>query len=147
MKSKQPQVEGPALNLVVSADRGGAKISPTMWGIFFEDINFGADGGLYAELVKNRSFEFPGNMTGWLRILRSGSAGYMYIEKHPENQVNAHYLRMKVQEIADKLCLSPKTVNSYRYRIFEKLKVKNDVELTLLAISHGLVESEETKVS
>lgn len=54
---------------------------------------------------------------------------------------------MKVQEIADKLCLSPKTVNSYRYRIFEKLKVKNDVELTLLAINHGLVESEETKVS
>ncbi len=51
---------------------------------------------------------------------------------------------MKVQEIADKLCLSPKTVNSYRYRIFEKLTVKNDVELTLLAIRHGLVESEET---
>lgn len=51
---------------------------------------------------------------------------------------------MKVQEIADKLCLSPKTVNSYRYRIFEKLSVKNDVELTLLAIRHGLVESEET---
>lgn len=52
---------------------------------------------------------------------------------------------MKVQEIADKLCLSPKTVNSYRYRIFEKLKVKNDVELTLLAIRHGLVESEEVE--
>ncbi len=54
---------------------------------------------------------------------------------------------MKVQEIADKLCLSPKTVNSYRYRIFEKLKVKNDVELTLLGIRHGLVESEETHAS
>ncbi len=52
---------------------------------------------------------------------------------------------MKVQEIADKLCLSPKTVNSYRYRIFEKLKVKNDVELTLLAIRHGLIESEEAE--
>ena len=50
---------------------------------------------------------------------------------------------MKVQDIAEKLCLSPKTVNSYRYRIFEKLNVKNDVELTLLAIRHGLVESEE----
>lgn len=52
---------------------------------------------------------------------------------------------MKVQEIADKLCLSPKTVNSYRYRIFEKLKIKNDVELTLLALRHGLVESEDVK--
>lgn len=53
----------------------------------------------------------------------------------------------KVQDIADKLCLSPKTVNSYRYRIFEKLGVKNDVELTLLAIRHGLIESEEAGVS
>lgn len=53
---------------------------------------------------------------------------------------------MKVQDIADKLCLSPKTVNSYRYRIFEKLHIKNDVELTLLAIRHGLVGSEETKL-
>ena len=47
------------VRLVVHADQPGAKISPTMYGIFFEDINFGADGGLYAELVKNRSFEFP----------------------------------------------------------------------------------------
>jgi|TARA_Y200000002_G_scaffold206281_1_gene170165 two-component system invasion response regulator UvrY len=46
----------------------------------------------------------------------------------------------RVQEIADELCLSPKTVNSYRYRIFEKLNVKNDVELTHLAIKHGLLE-------
>ena len=51
----------------------------------------------------------------------------------------------KVQEIAEKLHLSPKTVNSYRYRIFEKLQIKNDVELTLLAIRHGLIESEEAK--
>lgn len=54
---------------------------------------------------------------------------------------------IKVQDIAEKLCLSPKTVNSYRYRIFEKLGVKNDVELTLLAIRYGLIESEEIKGS
>ena len=47
-----------------------------------------------------------------------------------------------VQEIAEKLCLSPKTVNSYRYRIFDKLKLKNDVELTLMAIRQGIVELE-----
>jgi len=51
----------------------------------------------------------------------------------------------KVQDIAEKLCLSPKTVNSYRYRIFEKLSVNNDVELTLLAIRHGLVEAEQSR--
>lgn len=47
-----------------------------------------------------------------------------------------------VQMIAEGLCLSTKTVNSYRYRIFSKLKVKNDVELTLLGIKHGVVDSE-----
>lgn len=43
----------------------GAPIQSTMYGLFFEDINFGADGGLYAELVKNRSFDFPQNLMGW----------------------------------------------------------------------------------
>jgi two-component system invasion response regulator UvrY len=47
----------------------------------------------------------------------------------------------KVQEISEKLHLSPKTVNSYRYRIFEKLNINSDVELTLLAIRLGLVET------
>jgi hypothetical protein len=42
--------------VVVGVDKPKALIQPTMWGIFFEDINFAADGGLYAELVKNRSF-------------------------------------------------------------------------------------------
>jgi len=47
---------------------------------------------------------------------------------------------MTVSEIADTLCICSKTVNSYRYRIFEKLKLRNDVELTHLAIKHQLVE-------
>jgi len=46
----------------------------------------------------------------------------------------------KVQAISDKLCLSPKTVNSYRYRIFEKLDISSDVELTLLAVRNGLLD-------
>ena len=50
---------------VLRADKPGASISPTMYGIFFEDINYGADGGLYAEMVKNRSFEFPQSLLGW----------------------------------------------------------------------------------
>lgn len=48
----------------------------------------------------------------------------------------------KVQEISDKLHLSPKTVNSYRYRIFEKLSIGGDVELTRLAIRHGMLDAE-----
>ena len=46
----------------------------------------------------------------------------------------------KVQEISDKLCLSPKTVSSYRYRLFDKLSVHSDVELTHLAIRHGILD-------
>lgn len=47
----------------------------------------------------------------------------------------------KVQDISDKLCLSPKTVNSYRYRIFEKLSISSDVELTLMAVRLGLLDA------
>src|SRR5574344_690599 len=43
----------------------GVPVQSTMYGIFFEDINFGADGGLYAEMVENRSFEFPERLMGW----------------------------------------------------------------------------------
>ena len=47
----------------------------------------------------------------------------------------------KVQTISDKLCLSPKTVNTYRYRIYEKLDITSDVELALLAVRHGMVDT------
>lgn len=45
------------------------------------------------------------------------------------------------QEISDRLCLSPKTVSTYRHRLFEKLNVDNDVALTKLAMRHGMIES------
>ena len=51
--------------LSVNVAQPVAEIQPTMWGVFFEDINFGADGGIYAELVKNRSFEFSKPLMGW----------------------------------------------------------------------------------
>ena len=51
--------------LDVSTRKLGAPIQSTMYGIFFEDINYAADGGLYGELVKTRSFEFPQHLMGW----------------------------------------------------------------------------------
>lgn len=51
--------------LTVDAGKSGGIVQPTMYGIFFEDINFGADGGLYAEMVLNRNFEFPNHLQGW----------------------------------------------------------------------------------
>ena len=49
----------------VNTKKLGAPIQSTMYGIFFEDINYAADGGLYGELIKNRSFEFPQALMGW----------------------------------------------------------------------------------
>lgn len=53
--------------LELDANNTNIKIQPTMYGIFFEDINQAADGGLYAELIKNRSFEFYNPLMGWLQ--------------------------------------------------------------------------------
>ncbi|WP_067584711.1 UvrY/SirA/GacA family response regulator transcription factor [Endozoicomonas ascidiicola] len=61
---------------------------------------------------------------------------------HRETQIALMIVNCeKVQAISDKLCLSPKTVNSYRYRIFEKLDNTSDVELTHLAIRHELIDT------
>ena len=49
---------------------------------------------------------------------------------------------LKLLDIAEKLSLSPKTVNSYRYRVFEKLDLNNDVGLTRLAIKYGIIDAE-----
>lgn len=77
------------LSFEVRTDQPGAPISSTMYGIFFEDINFGADGGLYAELVKNRSFEFQEALMGWIPF---GS-----VEVRTDNPCfdrNPHYVRL-----------------------------------------------------
>ena len=51
--------------MTIETKKAGADIAKTMYGVFFEDINYAADGGLYGELVKNRSFEFPQSLMGW----------------------------------------------------------------------------------
>ena len=71
----------------VLANKPGATIQPTMYGIFFEDINFGADGGLYAEMVQNRSFEFPTRLMGW------NAFGNVQVgEVRPAFDRNPHYV-------------------------------------------------------
>ena len=77
------------LQMKVNVTRPGAEIQPTMYGIFIEDINFAADGGLYAELVKNRSFEFPGNrLQGW------SVGGRVELMDDGPFERNPHYLRL-----------------------------------------------------
>lgn len=83
------------VSISVHADQPGARIEPTLWGIFFEDINLGADGGLYAELVKNRSFEFPDPWMGWSRIESfPGGAALEIRTDNPLTEAQPHYLRV-----------------------------------------------------
>ena len=84
-----------AATVTVGADHPGAAINPAMWGVFFEDINFGADGGLYAELVKNRGFEFPDPMMGWSKLSPSLANGELIVrQEEPFNANNPHYVRI-----------------------------------------------------
>jgi alpha-L-arabinofuranosidase len=84
-----------APTVTIQAGQPGAKINPAMWGIFFEDINFGADGGLYAEMVKNRSFEFPDPLMGWIKISPSLAQGELSVrDDEPFDTNNPHYVRL-----------------------------------------------------
>lgn len=84
-------------HLSVQVNKPGAQISPAMWGVFFEDINFAADGGLYAELVKNRSFEFNDPLMGWNEIKKdSGKGTILIVNRREENENNPRYARITV---------------------------------------------------
>ena len=89
-------------SITVQVDTPGAQIPATLFGLFFEDINFGADGGLYPERVKNRSFEFPDPLMGWKQMDRGQSKGAVYIldQGSIKNVPNAHYLRIRVESDA-----------------------------------------------
>ena len=86
-------------NLIsVYADKPGSSIQPTMWGIFFEDINFAADGGIYAELVKNRSFEFYKPLMGWKILKPDTTTGILIINQSKTNPANPRYARITLAE-------------------------------------------------
>ena len=87
----------PAAPVTVSIafDRPGAPIASTMYGIFFEDINLAADGGIYAEKIKNRSFEFPDPLMGWKRAAVDAARGsFATAIEDPPSAANARYLRI-----------------------------------------------------
>lgn len=76
-----------------------ATISPTLWGLFFEDINRAADGGIYAEMVKNRSFDFPKPMTGWSTWPTSRVRDGIFIitNQMAENVADPKYMAVTIQ--------------------------------------------------
>ena len=82
-------VQAQQYKMTVDVSKPQCKINPAMYGIFFEDINFGADGGLYAELVKNRSFEFPQSFMGWVPF-----GNVTVQDENPCFDRNPHYVRV-----------------------------------------------------
>ncbi len=84
-------------SLAVQADSPGPRISPRLWGIFFEEINHAGDGGLYAEMVRNRGFEDAAGPEGW-RLLRTGDGeGSIALDTgKPLNDATPHSLRLEV---------------------------------------------------
>ena len=85
--------------IIVRADQPVASVQPTMWGVFFEDINMGADGGIYAELVKNRSFEFTKPLTGWSITQDKPSEGSVLVQNRQGNNLsNPRFIRVTVNQ-------------------------------------------------
>jgi alpha-N-arabinofuranosidase len=84
--------------IFVDVNKTTVKVPHAMWGIFFEDINFSADGGLYAELVKNRSFEFLKPLMGWKEVKGNGGSGSaLIINRGKENPNNPRFARITVK--------------------------------------------------
>ncbi len=128
----------------VDAAHPGAAISPSMFGIFFEDINFGADGGLYPERIKNRSFEFDQPLAGWHQILAVKAGGIdspngsMQIRSdNPLNRMNPHYLRLTAENAGFGISntgfrgIGVETGAEYRFSAYVRAGVANKLRATL----------------
>jgi alpha-L-arabinofuranosidase len=97
------------ISFSASAQRNGKPISPDLFGLFFEDINYAADGGLYAELVQNRSFEYnPAErrewnpLSFWEYLTPGFSYGKISVEtSSPLNANNPHYVVLDVEYVGN----------------------------------------------
>ncbi len=97
------QLQAQSNAIIVKANQPTADIQPTMWGVFFEDINLGADGGIYAELIKNRSFEFTRPMMGWKVLGKPKTEGdFLVINRNEANTNNPRFLRVALHNNAAK---------------------------------------------
>ena len=86
--------------LTVKPNQPTATIQPTMWGVFFEDINLGADGGIYSELVKNRSFEFNKPLMGWKVLGKPAEGDFLVLNRGQLNTANPRFLRVNLHRAA-----------------------------------------------
>ncbi|HEY3412556.1 MAG TPA: alpha-L-arabinofuranosidase C-terminal domain-containing protein [Armatimonadota bacterium] len=97
----RPASTGPTASLTVNVDKPGHQVSPSLWGIFFEEINHAGDGGLYAELVSNGSFEESDTIEPWSVVKTGDAVGTATVVSRPEaTTFNKHALQIKVDSLS-----------------------------------------------
>lgn len=125
------------LTVAVQAGSAGKAVSPDLVGIFFEDLNYAADGGLYAELIQNRSFEYNaaeqmnwGPLTGWEFIKRGGGGGELWVDDSgPVHPNNPHSALIQIADAGEGVGLANsgfdgivvKAGESYDFSVFTRL--------------------------
>jgi alpha-N-arabinofuranosidase len=119
----------------VLADKSYASLQPTMWGVFFEDINFAADGGIYAELVKNRSFEFYRPLMAWKEGKKEdGNGSALIINRGNENDKNPRFARLTIKGLYTLTNEGFRGMGVYKdkqYNFSVLAKANNDVDVQL----------------
>lgn len=152
ISSVAAQQWSPVHELTVDVNSPGAEIKKEMYGIFFEDINFGADGGLYAELIKNRSFEFDNPFAGWTPF------GDVTIQtKNPCFDKNPHYARLTHRKLITGTGLDNegfrgigiKEGDNYNFTVYARTVTNNPVTLRveLVNASNDIFESKKLEIS
>ncbi|HEY3320355.1 MAG TPA: alpha-L-arabinofuranosidase C-terminal domain-containing protein [Planctomycetota bacterium] len=114
----------PSATVSINAAKPGVKVSPELWGIFYEEINHAGDGGIYAELVQNRGLEeqqpaggckiegdqmvapkgfkhkLRPELLAWSAVADGGAKATIALDdKEPLNEMTPHSLRLEVQEL------------------------------------------------
>ena len=86
-------------SITVAVDKPGIKVSPLLWGIFFEDINLSTDGGIYAELVRNRSFEDSDKPDSWTAVSSGNAKLDLSVDaEKPLSTKNPHSLKVTIKD-------------------------------------------------
>ena len=139
-------------NIQVDFKKNGIPVQKTMYGIFFEDINYGADGGLYAELVKNRSFEFPDHLMGW------STFGKVEVKNDGPFKNNPHYVQLSYAGHDEKhtgldnegfFGIGVKKDADYRFSVWAKKTndKKGSIRVELIDTESNVIGSEKLEIS
>ena len=140
----------------VLSNKPGADVQSTMWGVFFEDINFAADGGIYAELVKNRSFEFALPATGWRLPSRQNGNGRMVASFYsPARPSNPHFMSVYIDPAAGTFTLTNegfrgmgiKKDGKYNFSVSARLTGASDIKITAELFSPSNEPAGNTELS